>query len=163
MNPHPTDASVAQRITTIGLSVLLVDAASKAAALLLVSRDGSPGVILPVQNPDFSLGLASASMPVMLAVSTLGILVFGGYTAWAATRGVMPAWIAGLLIGGGTGNLADRLLFGAVHDWLDIGQVVVNFADVAVLVGLLGYAASLLFARRDRRTGPLDSRGETAT
>ena len=163
MKPNATRASDAQRVTAIALSVLLVDAASKAAALLLVSRDSRQGVILPIQNPDFTLGLASASLPLMLAVSILGIVVFGGYTAWAAARGVMPVWIPGLVIGGGTGNLADRLLFGAVHDWLDIGHVVVNFADLAVLVGVLGYGVSLLVAHRHRITDPLDVRGGAAT
>jgi lipoprotein signal peptidase len=84
----------------------------------------------------------------MLALSTLGILMFGGYTAWAATRGALLAWSPGLLIGGGDGNLADRSLFGAAHDWLDLGIVVVNLADLAVLIGLLGYFACLANARR---------------
>ncbi|HEV2035959.1 MAG TPA: signal peptidase II [Candidatus Dormibacteraeota bacterium] len=130
------------------MSVLIVDAASKAAALVLASRNYGQGVILPIRNPDFSLGVASAGFPIMLTLSTLGILVFGGYTAWAAARGVLPAWIPGLLIGGGVGNLADRLLFGAVHDWLDLGKVVVNLADLAVLMGLLGYFACLAVTRR---------------
>jgi lipoprotein signal peptidase len=140
-----------QRTATIVIGVVVVDAASKAAALALASRDYGLGVILPVQNPDFSLGVASAAFPIMLALSTLGILAFGGYTTLAAARGSLPAWIPGLLVGGGIGNLADRVLFGAVHDWLDLGKVVVNLADLAVLVGFLGFAW-IAFNRRGRST-----------
>ncbi len=148
MTPLPTARSVAQRSASIAVCVLIVDAASKAAALVLASRGYGQGVILPIQNPDFSLGVASAGFPIMLAVSTLGILVFGGYTARAAARGVLPVWIPGLLIGGGLGNLADRLIFGAVHDWLDLGKVVVNLADLAVLAGVIGYCAYRAFGPR---------------
>jgi lipoprotein signal peptidase len=148
MRPQATAGSVAQRTALIALGVLVLDAGTKAAALFIDSRHYGQGIILPVQNPDFSLGVASAAFPIMLALSTLGILMFGGYTAWAGARGVLPAWIPGLLIGGGVGNLADRSLFGAAHDWLDLGIVVVNLADLAVLIGLLGYFACLANARR---------------
>jgi lipoprotein signal peptidase len=139
----------------------MADAASKAVALFTASRHDGQGIILPVQNPDFSFGVASGALPLMLALSTLGILVFGGYTARAAARGILRAWIPGLLIGGGIGNLADRLLFGAVHDWLDLGVVVVNFADLAVLVGVLGCCASLVPAYRHRVADWFDVRRET--
>ena len=133
-------------IAVIALGVLIVDAGSKAAAMVLASRNVGGGVILPVQNADFTLGVASAAFPLMLLLSTLGILAFGGYTAQAAARGSLAAWIPGLLIGGAIGNLGDRLLFGAVHDWLDLGRAVVNVADLAVLVGVVGYFASFAIA-----------------
>jgi lipoprotein signal peptidase len=136
------------RVAVITLGVLVLDAASKAAAFALASRNYGQPVIFPVQNPDFSLGVASAAFPIMLALSTLGILSFGGYTAWGAVRGILPTWIPGLLIGGGLGNLADRILFGAVHDWLNLGKVVVNASDLAVLVGIVGYFICLAFTRR---------------
>jgi lipoprotein signal peptidase len=148
MTPYAKPRTVVQRVTMMALAVVLLDAASKAAALAISSRNYGNGVIFPVQNPDFTLGLASAAFPAMLALSTVGILVFGGYTGWAAARGTLPAWIPALLIGGGIGNLADRLLFGAVHDWLNLGKIVVNLADVAVLVGLIGYFAVLVISDR---------------
>jgi lipoprotein signal peptidase len=132
-----------QRAGKIALAIFIADGASKATALAIASSGNAPPAILLVQNPDFSLGAASAALPTMVAVSALGILVFGGYTVWAATRGALPVWISGLLIGGGAANLGDRMLFGAVHDWLNLGRVVINFADLAVLVGLAGYLAAL--------------------
>jgi signal peptidase II len=143
-----TANSAARRTGAIAAGVLAADAGSKFAAVVLASQQASLGIIMPMQNPDFSFGIASAALPSMLAVSALGILVFGGYTAWSAARGRMPASIPGLLIGGAMGNLVDRLLFGAVHDWLDLGKVVVNFADLAVLAGLVAYLFWSAIARR---------------
>ena len=42
-----------------------------------------------------------------------------------------------LLLGGALGNLVDRAATGAVHDFLVVGPVVINVADVAVLAGVL--------------------------
>lgn len=41
----------------------------------------------------------------------------------------------------------DRLLFGAVHDWLDIGKAVANLADLAGLAGLAGHLMSYAITR----------------
>jgi signal peptidase II len=141
-------SSTIRRVAIVTLGVLVLDAATKAAAFALASGDFGEPAIFPIKNPDFLLGVASAAFPIMLAISSVGILGFGGYTAWRAVSGALPAWIPALLIGGGLGNLADRILFGAVHDWLNLGKVVVNLADVAVLVGLFGYLACLESTRR---------------
>jgi lipoprotein signal peptidase len=143
-----TRKSLILRTTTIGLAVLVADAGTKVLAAFLASRGFGRGVLLPVQNPDFSLGLASAPFPIMLALASLGILGFGGYTAWQAHRRKALPWVPGLLIGGATANLLDRLLFGAVHDWLYLPKVVINLADVAVVVGLTGYFVSLVMKRQ---------------
>jgi lipoprotein signal peptidase len=146
---HPPNArSATQSAATIAAFVVVLDESSKAGAVFMASRNFDHGVINVVQNPDFSLSVATAAFPIMLVLSSLGILVFGAYTTWAATRGVVPAWVPGLLIGGALGNLADRLVFGAVHDWLDLGKVVVNLADLAVLIGLVGYSVALASTRR---------------
>ena len=147
MSTEQATELVATRTALIALGVLLADASTKAAAQVLAGRGYGHGIILPIENADFSLGAASAAYPVTLLLSTVGILAFGGFATWAAMRKRLPAWIPGLLVGGGIANLVDRLLFGAVHDWLDLGTVVVNLADISVFAGILGYFASLLMAR----------------
>jgi signal peptidase II len=61
----------------------------------------------------------------------------------------------GLVLGGAVGNLIDRLFFGEVIDFFDMGfglhrWPVYNVADIAVTVGAIGLILSLL--RSDRRT-----------
>jgi lipoprotein signal peptidase len=143
-----TRKSLILRTTIIGLAVVVADAATKVLAAFLASRGFGRGVLLPVQNPDFSLGLASAPFPIMLALASLGILGFGGYTAWQAHRRKVLPWVPGLLIGGAMANLLDRLVFGAVHDWLYLPKVTVNLADIAVFLGIIGYFVSLVLARQ---------------
>jgi signal peptidase II len=47
-------------------------------------------------------------------------------------------WLAtGLFIGGALGNLADRALTGAVTDFIAVGHLVFNLADLAVAAGLI--------------------------
>ncbi len=58
----------------------------------------------------------------------------------------------GLLLGGTAGNLIDRLRFGAVTDFIDIGiWPGVNLADSAVTVGVISFAYYLLFIAKTRK------------
>ena len=154
MTPRPNGRSTVVRIGAIAAATLVADAGTKVMAVGLGSVHSGLGFVLPIQNPDLSLGLAPGSVPSMLAASALGILIFGSYTAWSATRGAISSWIPGLLVGGGLGNLVDRLLFGAVHDWLDLGKVVVNLADLAILAGLAGLLVSVAVGRSRKGETP---------
>src|SRR5260370_34488068 len=131
----------------IALGVVMLDATTKVLAAALASRGLATAVVVPTQNADFSLGLASAPFPIMLALAGLGILSFGGYMAFQAIRGNVPGWVPGMVIGGAVANLLDRLIFGAVHDWLYLPKVAVNLADIAVIGGVIGRFPSLAPSR----------------
>jgi lipoprotein signal peptidase len=133
----------------IALSVVMLDAATKLLAGPLASSGFGHGLVVPLKNPGFSLGVASAPVPIVLALASIGILCFGGYTAWQANRHRVPVWVPGLLIGGAVANVLDRLLFGAVHDWLYLPKVAVNLADTAVIIGAVGYFLTLQHLRRE--------------
>ena len=87
------------------------------------------------ENPGvaFSLG-ASAPAWVVSSVTTLAVVVL----AVMAVRGTLhPPAAAGLLLGGGLGNLLDRLQDGTVTDMIDFGWFPsFNVADVALNVGV---------------------------
>jgi lipoprotein signal peptidase len=143
-----TGRSLAVRTAITAFSVVLIDATTKLLATFLASRGVARGVLAPIQNASFSLGIAAAPVPMMLLLATAAIICFGGYTGWQALRGKVSTWVPGLLIGGAVANLLDRLIFGAVHDWLYLPKVVINLADVAVVVGLSIYFISLIRPRR---------------
>jgi lipoprotein signal peptidase len=152
--PDIRDGRPDLRPIAIASGVVILDATTKMLAGALVSRGLASAFVVPTQNADFSLGVASAPFPIMLALAGLGILCFGGYTAFQALRGNSPGWVPALIIGGAVANLLDRLLFGAVHDWLYLPRVTINLADVAVVVGVMGYLVSRALEGQGRRQSP---------
>jgi hypothetical protein len=84
------------RLIAIAAGVVAVDAATKILAVALASRGLASAVVVPTQNADFSLRVASAPFPIMVAFASLGILGFGGYVAWQAHGGTVPSWVPGL-------------------------------------------------------------------
>lgn len=135
-------ATARTRVALLAAAVVLLDQASKA----LAGGDPAGGLLHPVANPEFALGVASASTPVMVALMALGLAAAMAWGLREVSRGRAPAWAVGVLLGGALANLADRALLGAVRDFLVLGGVVVvNLADVAVLAGL---AACIAASRR---------------
>jgi signal peptidase II len=128
--------SILKRGGLVGGAVVLIDQLTKAGAIAL----GNTAVTHPQMNAEFSLGLAGGSLSVMVLVTIAGIAAFGAYVVWASVHGRLPAWVAGFLIGGAMSNLADRLLFGAVRDFVATPWVLWNLADLAVLMGIAAYA-----------------------
>jgi lipoprotein signal peptidase len=137
--PDNHDGRPDLRPLAMAVGVVFLDATTKILAGALASRQLATAFIVPTQNRDFSLGVVSAPFPITSVMAGLGILCLGGYTMWQAHRRKVPGWVPGLLIGGAVANLLDRILFGAVHDWLYLPKVVLNLADLAVLVGVLWY------------------------
>ena len=87
------------------------------------------------ENPGvaFSLG-ADAPAWIVSTVTTLAVVVL----AVMAVRGTLhPPAAAGFLLGGGLGNLLDRLQDGTVTDMIDFGWFPsFNVADIALNVGV---------------------------
>jgi len=52
-----------------------------------------------------------------------------------------PRIAFGLMLAGAMGNLVDRIAFGRVVDFIDVlPWFIFNVADIAILVGLVGFA-----------------------
>jgi lipoprotein signal peptidase len=146
----PVARSLWLQTVLIVVAIGSADGATKVVASSLATQGNGSSETLAIKNPDFLLGITTGPVPVMLLASSLGIVLFGGYVLYRASRSRTFQWVPGLLIGGGLANLLDRLLFGFVHDWLSLPMVVVNLADVAVAVGLVGHLISVVVGREPR-------------
>ena len=75
-------------------------------------------------------------MPVLI-FTIVALAVLAGYLALRPTR--VWLWVpTGLLIGGAVGNLVDRLVNGAVTDFIKLPLwPAFNIADVAITFGVL--------------------------
>ena len=144
------------RVALIALATLAADQTTKLAAHAFAAGR-TTGTVVPVRNPDFSLGIAHAPLPLMILAMTAGIVAVGTYLVHATVRGQVPAWVTGLVLGGATANLADRITSGSVRDFLATPWLIANVADLAVFAGLLGWITTRRHpsnaALRDRKVG----------
>lgn len=135
-------------LLTIASSVLVVDVVSKAVAVetldpghrVSVLGEGVSCLLTRNAGMAFSWG---AGYPVHLTLLIGGLV--GLVIAWRGHAGMSPAAAvaSGLLLGGASGNLADRvfrapgLFRGEVVDFVSIGwSPIFNAADLCVILGV---------------------------
>ena len=118
--------------------VVIVDQVTK-----LVGTVNLGGVFLPVHNPDYSLGVVSAPTVALIALSAITLIAAARYGIGLAHTGRIPPWVPGVIIGGAVSNLGDRIIFGAVRDFIPTPLVIFNVADIAVLCGVVAFGWSM--------------------
>ena len=155
----------------VGLFALVSDAATKAWALSAL-RDGHqiavPGGIVRLQlvaNHGAGFGIGAGDESVVAVVSLALIIALG---VWAARASTVAERLGGwLAVGGGLGNLVDRVvrplggLHGAVTDWIHVSfyRPTFNLADLWLRGGLLIAVVGWLWSRR-RRQAPVPPAGD---
>ena len=84
-------------------------------------------------------------MPLLVGLSLIGVVIFARMVLSSADAVVRVS--AAVVLAGALGNLGDRLLNGAVTDFVLVRYFpfVFNFADAAISVGGVVLAARLLF------------------
>lgn len=124
-----------------GLAALITVSMDQGVKTLLKNADQPliPGVVklLGIRNTGVSFGLL-AGHPEMVALVTLALILLAGLFLRRMRLGGLGALGAGLMLGGALGNLLDRLIYGAVVDYLKLLFMdfpVFNLADVAILLG----------------------------
>lgn len=150
----PPDGGRALRavLYVVAATVILVDQVSKQIAVALL--EGEPRVpvlgewagFLFHRNDGAAFGMGSGATWVFTVIALIVFVVI----LWAGRRlgSRAWAWALGLLLGGLTGNLIDRIarppefFHGAVVDFIDLYFFVCNVADIAIT----GAAALLIIA-----------------
>jgi lipoprotein signal peptidase len=91
-----------------------------------------PARFVHVGNGGSALGFGQGQV-VWILLALVGTIVT---LAYARRRsGLLLAIAAGLQLGGAGSNLADRVALGHVTDFVLVGPVVINVADVALVLG----------------------------
>lgn len=139
-----------------------IDQGSKAAVFADV-RPGEELVlgpllsILPGWNQGMAFGLVQGAAPLLLIA--VALVVCAGLAALVVkSRSTIEGVALGAAIGGALGNVADRIRFGAVRDFIDVHWTAMhwptfNTADMFVVTGLLLFA-SADFYRQKRKPDP---------
>ena len=102
-------------------------------------------------NSGILFGMLPQSGPAFAVVSMIVVGLIGVYHAKAG-RGLITTVALGLLLGGALGNLVDRLRYGAVVDWVDMGIggwrfYTYNVADAAITTAIVLLLAMAVFPR----------------
>ncbi len=128
----------------IALGVIALDQVSK--LLILNFLYEGQVVLIPgilrftyVENRGMAFGLLSDHRWVFMLFSVIGIALIGAYL-WFYVKGTLGRVGLALVIGGGIGNMIDRVAYGFVVDFIDFCAFdfwvwVFNIADSAVCVG----------------------------
>lgn len=120
--------------------------------------------LVHARNPGIAFSMfADAASPLVRGILIAGSVVVIAALAWllVAGRGIDSLAAAGLslLLGGATGNLTDRIVHGAVTDFLEVwlGSYrwpAFNVADSAITIGAILIIASVLLDARPTRKAP---------
>ena len=128
----------------IALGVIALDQVSKLLILNFLYEgqvDLIPGILrfTYVENRGMAFGMLADHRWVFMVFSTIGIALVGVYL-WFYVKGWLGRTALSLIIGGGIGNMIDRVAYGFVVDFIDFyvfdfWKWVFNVADSAVCVG----------------------------
>jgi signal peptidase II len=147
--------------------VVLLDAGSKAIASRALAGRGVVNVLggafhLELYRNFAGPGNILRGHPMLVSLLSLAAVALIAVVAWSV-RTTSYAVAIGLLLGGGVGNLLDRLLRapgplrGGVVDWIKptLSSGSLNVADLAINAAVIAMLIALgLDAYRQRRAGP---------
>jgi len=150
-------------ITLLGVAVFVLTADAVSKAIVVSRLAGHPPIrllgglltlrLLRNSGAAFSIG---TSMTIVFTAIAVGVIIFI-LRSVRRLRSLRWAVTLGLLLGGATGNLADRLfrspapLRGSVVDWIELPHwPVFNLADSAIVCGgVLAVLLALIGLRMD--------------
>lgn len=137
----------------IGIIMVAVDQIIKYFVTVYLQPLGSVTVIdnlfnlTYVENNGVAFGMFSDMRWVFVALTSVLLFVIIFIMFKKRPKGKMFYIAAGLIIGGGIGNLIDRIFYGYVIDYLSLSffPPVCNFADYCITIGTVLLIIYLLF------------------
>lgn len=126
-----------RRLLLVAAAAITTDLASKAVAVRWLNDPLDLGIITvrATKNSGIAFGIGANQPYIIVAAFTGMVVVAIAVTAWRGQLGGPVG--AGLVVGGGTANVANRVVNGSVVDLFDLGWwPVFNLADVALTVGI---------------------------
>ena len=130
-------------IVIMGLAVFF-DQLSKYLTVLLIKPEGTVPIIEDVvhltyvENTGAAFGMMKDMRWLFMVVSSVAIIALLIYMFKKKSQSRLENWAIALIIGGGIGNMIDRICLGYVVDMIDfrlINFAVFNVADTFVCIG----------------------------
>ena len=144
-------------LAAVVLAAIAADQLTKLIVSSQLELDESLHVLGPfsihhVQNSGIAFGLFASATAVVTALTALAVGWMLVYFARSGARHPVLPVALGLLIGGSTSNLIDRIRLGHVTDFLDFGWwPAFNLADSFIVIGVAILFGALLLGEAGRR------------
>jgi signal peptidase II len=144
-------------LAAIALAAVTADQLTKhIVANQLALGDGvhvlGPFWIHHVRNSGIAFGFFSQATAVVIVLTGLAVVWMLVYFARSGARHPILPVALGLVIGGSTSNLLDRVRLGYVTDFLDLRWwPAFNLADSFIVIGVLVLLATLVLVEREPR------------
>lgn len=134
-------------------AVILIDQLLKLLVVNTIKVDGAVTVIDPllrfvyVENKGAAFGLLENQRWIFISLTAVVILIFIIALFRTKTKSKLFFISAGMIIGGGIGNLIDRVFLGYVIDYIQLSffPPVCNFADYCITAGTILFVIYIFF------------------
>ena len=145
---------MSKRIYIIAIIIFIIDQITKCFISAYLKLNESISIIKDffyiryINNTGASWGILSNSKTLLIILSIIAIIIIIRYmNTFKNTK--LNIICFGFLLGGITGNLCDRVLFGYVKDFLDFiifhyDFPVFNIADIFIVIGVLLLIISII-------------------
>ncbi len=151
-------------LALVGAAAVLADQVTKQLVSTQLGLGDDVSVLGPfsihhVENPGIAFGwFAGATSPVIAVTSVALAWMLLFFARSGARHPLLPVGL-GLVVGGSSSNLVDRVRLGYVTDFLDVGfWPAFNLADTFIVVGVGVLLAALLGAdAQGRRPRPVSA------
>ncbi len=146
------------RVLILSLGVILLDQVTKLTVRFSFAY-GIPHNIVGdfirltyIENPGMAFGIRFANQTFFVIFASLATVIVFVYIVRAQNERLLLRAALALIFGGAVGNLIDRLLYGKVVDFIDVGigatrWPIFNLADSAVTIGMCIIVVFALFVR----------------
>ena len=102
-------------------------------------------------NEGMAFSLLWGRQEVLIAATSIGMLLIAWWLFTHCRRDPLQRWALVLVLGGGIGNLIDRIAAGKVVDYINLlfmNFAVFNFADICVCVGMALWVLAVILEER---------------
>lgn len=108
-----------------------------------------------VENRGAAFGMMAGQKWLLVWVTALCLLLIVLMMITGKVKGLFPLFTLAVILGGGVGNLIDRVYRGFVVDYIHLKVInfaVFNFADICVTCGTLVLVVWIMFFMKDEKT-----------
>jgi len=150
------------KILLYSIFIILLDQLAKAAGREFLEPGQSVRLLgdyvrlTLIENPGMAFGIRLGSKTFFTVFATIASLAILVYLFRIRGDRFSARFALALILGGALGNLIDRILYGKVVDFVDIGVKelrwpVFNVADIAVTAGMIILVTLVLFEKDKER------------